>query len=80
MRLIPAVIALAAAMALAAPAPADDGQQDQATSAICTASDLSESIPHIVEQLGQGDPRWNPFRAQQKVMVTVLGWSIIARS
>ena len=30
-------------------------------------------IPQIVEQLGQGDPRWNPFRAQQKVMVTVLG-------
>ena len=51
---------LAVAVARAAPAPANDGQ-DQTTIAICTAPDLGESIPQIVEQLGQGDPRWNPF-------------------
>jgi hypothetical protein len=57
----------------AATASADKGDQDQTATAICTAADLGEAIPQIVEQLSQGDARWNPFRAQQKMTVTVVG-------
>ena len=73
MRIIPAVLAVVAAVVLGAPAHADTGDTDSTTAAICTASDLGETIPEVVEQLGQGDPRWNPFLAQQKVMVTIIG-------
>ena len=52
--------------------PADNGDQDQ-TATASTAADLGEAIPQIVEQLSQGDARWNPFRAQQKMTVTVVG-------
>lgn len=68
-----AIIAAALAVALAAPVHADTGDTDSTDQAICTAADLGETIPQIVEQLGQGDARWNPFLAQQKVMVTVIG-------
>jgi len=50
MRIVPAVLAVVAALALASPASADDGQ-DQTTQAICTASDLGESMPQIIHQL-----------------------------
>ena len=58
---------------MAAPIHADTGDTDNTTQAICTASQLGESIPHIVDQLHQGDGRWNGLPAWNKVDETVIG-------
>ena len=69
MKIIPAVPAVVAAVALGAPAHADT---DPTTQAVCTASRLGESDSQIVDQLHQGDGRWNGLPARNKVDETVI--------
>ena len=68
-----AILAAAVAVVAAAPVHADPSDTDQVTTAICTASRLGESPSQIVDELHQGDGRWNGLPAWNKVDETVVG-------
>ena len=69
--LLLALAAIIVVLFVAPSAHADSG--DSTTTAICTANDLGESVPQIVDQLQAGDARWNAFRGTQKVAGTIIG-------